>query len=244
MLENFIYAKQKSLFEEALNNGQVLDEAIVFIEDTKEIWNHGTYFDGSTVDLSNIEASIQNILDNIPTKVSDLENDSGFITGEILTEVRDTLMSGPIQSLNNRTTRLENDKANKTELPTKVSELENDSNYLITESDPVFTASVASGITSENISDWNNKQNKNLYFNNLTASSWVEDTTYTDYDYSYRCDIACSGVTVDMYAEVAFAMEQATSGNYAPVCETKEGVVSVWSKKDESIVIPVIMIIK
>lgn len=44
MLENFIYAKQKSLFEEALNNGEVLDEAIVFIEDTKEIWNHGTYF--------------------------------------------------------------------------------------------------------------------------------------------------------------------------------------------------------
>ncbi len=47
MLENFIYAKEKSLFEEKLNNGEVLDEAIVFIEDTREIWNHGTYFDGS-----------------------------------------------------------------------------------------------------------------------------------------------------------------------------------------------------
>ena len=61
MLENFIYAKQKSLFEEALNNGEVLDEAIVFIEDTKEIWNHGTYFDGSTVDLSNIEEVVSKI---------------------------------------------------------------------------------------------------------------------------------------------------------------------------------------
>jgi hypothetical protein len=29
------------LFEKALNNGEVLDEAIVFIKDTKEIWNHG-----------------------------------------------------------------------------------------------------------------------------------------------------------------------------------------------------------
>lgn len=67
MLENFIYAKQKSLFEKALNNGEVLDEAIVFIEDTKEIWNHGTYFDGSTFDPSNIEASIQNITDNYVT---------------------------------------------------------------------------------------------------------------------------------------------------------------------------------
>lgn len=54
MLENFIYSKQKSLFEEALNNGEVLDEAIVFIEDTKEIWNHGTYFDGSTINLKTI----------------------------------------------------------------------------------------------------------------------------------------------------------------------------------------------
>lgn len=68
MLNNFIYAKQKSLFEKALNNGEVLDEAIVFIEDTKEIWNHGTYFDGSKVDLSNIEASIQSILANYATK--------------------------------------------------------------------------------------------------------------------------------------------------------------------------------
>lgn len=85
MLENFIYAKRKSLFEEALNNGEVLYEAIVFIEDTKEIWNHGTYFDGSAVDLSNIETSIQNILDTkadkteIPTKVSELENDVPYV---------------------------------------------------------------------------------------------------------------------------------------------------------------------
>lgn len=130
MLENFIYAKQKSLFEEKLNNGEVLDEAIVFIEDTREIWNHGTYFDGNAVDLSNVEKSIQDILDNIPTKVSDLENDSGFITGETLTQFQNTLMSGPIQSINNKTIELENNKADKTELPTKVSDLENDSNYI------------------------------------------------------------------------------------------------------------------
>lgn len=63
MLNNFIYAKKKSLFEEALNNGEVLDEAIVFIEDTKEIWNHGTYFDGSTFDPSDLEDTIETKLD-------------------------------------------------------------------------------------------------------------------------------------------------------------------------------------
>lgn len=92
MLENFIYAKEKALFEEKLNNGEVLDEAIVFIEDTKEIWNHGTYFDGSTFDPSNIEASIQNIVDNyatkteIPTKVSQLENDVPYITEDVISD--------------------------------------------------------------------------------------------------------------------------------------------------------------
>lgn len=45
MLGNFIYSKTKDLFEEQLNAGNILDEAVVFIEDTKQIWNHGTYFD-------------------------------------------------------------------------------------------------------------------------------------------------------------------------------------------------------
>lgn len=92
MLNNFIYAKEKELFEEALNSGEVLNETIVFIEDTKEIWNHGTYFDGSKVDLSNIEASIQNIIDNyaakteLPTKVSQLENDANYVQDDIIPE--------------------------------------------------------------------------------------------------------------------------------------------------------------
>ena len=37
MLSNFIYAKTKALFEEKLNAGEILDEAVVFIEDTREI---------------------------------------------------------------------------------------------------------------------------------------------------------------------------------------------------------------
>ena len=88
MLNNFIYTKTKDLFVEQLEAGNVLDEAIVFIEDTKEIWNHGTYFDGKSVDISNIEESIQNIINNkaekseLPTKTSELTNDSGFITIE------------------------------------------------------------------------------------------------------------------------------------------------------------------
>ena len=52
MLNNFIFARKKSLFISELEKGNILNEAIVFIEDTKEIWNHGVYFDCSSVDLS------------------------------------------------------------------------------------------------------------------------------------------------------------------------------------------------
>lgn len=44
VLENFIYIKSKSLFTELLEASNILEEAVVFIEDTKEIWNHGTFF--------------------------------------------------------------------------------------------------------------------------------------------------------------------------------------------------------
>lgn len=45
-------------------------------------------------------------------------------------------------------------------IPTKVSDLTNDSGFITgyTETDPIFTASVAHGITSSDISSWNGKQ--------------------------------------------------------------------------------------
>lgn len=33
------------------------------------------------------------------------------------------------------------------------------------------------------------KQDRNLYFNKITASNWVASTEYSDY--SYQCDITC-----------------------------------------------------
>lgn len=64
MLNNFIYSETKDLFEEKLNAGEILDEAIVFIEDTKEIWNHGTYFNSSWV-LEEDEGEIEDVDKNV-----------------------------------------------------------------------------------------------------------------------------------------------------------------------------------
>lgn len=107
-------------------------------------------------------------------------------------------------------------------LPVNVSELTNDAGFLTEHQD-------ISG-----------KQDKSLKFTNLSAATWQSDATYADYP--YRCDISCTGVTADMYAEVVFDIEQATSGEYAPLCETKAGVVSIWSSSNTAITIPTIII--
>lgn len=46
MLENFIFSDSKALFLQELEIGNVPEDAIAFIADTKEIYTHGTYFGG------------------------------------------------------------------------------------------------------------------------------------------------------------------------------------------------------
>lgn len=84
------------------------------------------------------------------------------------------------------------------------------------------------------------KQDKVLKFENVAASSWVSDSTYTDFP--FRCDMACTGVTADNFAEVVFSLEQATGGNYAPLCATGTGIVSIWSASDTTITVPTVII--
>lgn len=55
----------------------------------------------------------------------------------------------------------------------------------------------------------------------VAASSWTDDTTYADYP--YRAMVAITGVTAGMAAEVVFALEEAISGNFAPINETYAG---------------------
>lgn len=83
-------------------------------------------------------------------------------------------------------------------------------------------------------------QNKNLVFTNVSASSWVSDSTYTDYE--YKCELSCSGVTANDFAQVIFAPTEADSGNYATVCQTGSGTVTIYSKVNDTITIPSIVV--
>lgn len=92
---------------------------------------------------------------SLPTNVSDLNNDAGYITSAALpTDLSD----------------LNNDVGFITSaaLPTDVSELNNDAGYLTAETDPVFSASDAYGITSSDISNWNGKSDFSGSYTDLT----------------------------------------------------------------------------
>lgn len=88
-----------------------------------------------------------------------------------------------------------------------------------------------------------------LRFTNVTfaATTGVADTTYDGY--AIRYDVSCTDVTTDYSADVRFAPADAVSGNFAPFCDTGNGIVKIYAKqavKDNggNITIPVIICTK
>lgn len=88
----------------------------------------------------------------------------------------------------------------------------------------------------------------NIYVSDVTVSSWTDQGSSPTYDgYQYRAALTTgnlSNVTSAMFAMVAFSTEQASSGNYAPVCETYDGGVYIYSKVNTSITIPTIAVFR
>ena len=82
----------------------------------------------------------------------------------------------------------------------------------------------------------------NFYFSNKTiaASAWVADTTYEDYP--VKATVTCTGVTANDGVDLVFGMEDATSGNFAPIANTVSNGVEIWAKEAAAITIPTIII--
>ena len=79
-------------------------------------------------------------------------------------------------------------------------------------------------------------------FNNVSASSWGSSTKYPTYP--IRCTIPLDGVTANDVAEVTFGITEASSGDYAPICETYDGGVYLYSRLYTTITVPTIIIIR
>lgn len=70
-----------------------------------------------------------------------------------------------------------NDLSNKPTIPTKTSDLTNDSGFISSESDPVFSASAAAGISNSDITNWNNKSDFSGSYNDLTNKPSIPTDT-------------------------------------------------------------------
>ena len=76
----------------------------------------------------------------------------------------------------------------------------------------------------------------------IATSAWASDTTYADYP--YRASVALPTITALSFVEIVFSPADATSGNFAPVCDTYAGGVYLYAKAvpDAAITIPTIIV--
>lgn len=75
---------------------------------------------------------------------------------------------------------------------------------------------------------------------NTVASTWVADTTYPYF--IYKSEITISGLLATDIVDVVFAHEQATSNNYSPICLVGANLLTIYSKVNTTITIPLITI--
>lgn len=76
----------------------------------------------------------------------------------------------------------------------------------------------------------------------IATSAWASDTTYTEYP--YRASFTLPSITALSFVEIVFSPADATSGNFAPVCDTYAGGVYLYAKAvpDADITIPTIIV--
>lgn len=65
-----------------------------------------------------------------------------------------------------------------------------------------------------------------------TSPTVTTDTTYSSYPYKYTYTV--EGVTQRCRADVVLSVDDATSGNYAPITECASGVVYLWGKVNKA----------
>lgn len=83
------------------------------------------------------------------------------------------------------------------------------------------------------------KQAKNLNFADtvIAINGFVADATYADFP--FRATVPLTGVTASMVASVVLSLADATSGKFAPVCDTYAGGVYLYSTETNAVAITI-----
>ena len=192
------------------------------------------YTAGTNIDITDHIISVTGI--TIPTKVSELVNDSGYITtadtqnfvtsGDVKTQIEsyNYINSGQAQ------TQIDNSISGKMDTSAMTAYattgwVENQG-YLTTETDPIFTGSPAYGITAQDIANWNAATGGSAYsagqYINIDVNNEISVTGITSYTGITSGDVVTalgytpiSGVDLSDYytsAQTDTAISNAVSG--------------------------------
>ena len=218
-----------------------------------------TFTDGTTTTFTvtngqNGTGSVSDVLQNgvsvldgdtakvtVPTKTSDLTNDSNFVvdanyvhTDANFTTTEKNKLAGiasgaevNVQSDWNATSgdALILNKPTIPTVPTNVSAFTNDAGYITgyTETDPVFTASPAHGITSANISSWNGKASVSSITVNLVVANWSNNSqtvTATGVTASNNVIVSPAPASIDNYVAAGIKCTAQSTNSLTFTCTT------------------------
>ena len=89
----------------------------------------------------------------------------------------------------------------------------------------------------------NTKQDQNILFTNITVNSnqWVANN---DENFPYKAVITLNGIDGTMYPQLTLSLQDSVSGDLAPICETGVNSLTIYSQKEKTITIPVVLITK
>lgn len=154
-----------------------------------------------------------------------LDGADGEGSGDMNTSVYDTNVNGIVdnaEKVNNHTVNSDvpADAVFTDTTYTNVSEFTNDAGYLTSETDPIYSASAASGITSTDISNWNNKSDFSGSYNDLTNkpiydASYVadaEESTITNAQFQEFSNAHTNGNIITLYGVVATPGTESSGG--------------------------------
>ena len=63
------------------------------------------------------------------------------------------------------------------------------------------------------------------------VEDWEPDPDEINAAFPYRAPVALTGVTGDMFSSVVFDIDEACSGNYAPIVQSADGVVYIYAEE-------------
>ena len=76
---------------------------------------------------------------------------------------------------------------------------------------------------------------------NVIAENWIDSNTYSEFP--YQCTILNENIKEESDVDVVFSLEEALSGDYAPICLIENGAITIYSKVNKLITINKIRIL-